>query len=184
MKRYMAVGVLLMLCLSFPSTCFAGRHSVKQYLTKESTVDMTGMNHIFIGWVDLKEDDWGVHGYHTKTEWVDVINSLNASFLGNLKASYLTSRTVVGAKDKTDVNAAGNDLYIKFSDEQVDYDHYHLILSIHFIDPKTNMEIATIPVRPYYGNDWGLRGYLNEALKQVATKLQVEVVGKKEKNQK
>src|ERR1035437_870414 len=74
-------------------------------------------------------------------------------------------------------NAAGNDLYIKFSDVQVDYDHYHLILSIHFIDPKTNSEIATVPVRPYYGNDWGRRNYLKAALDEVGTKLGVEVTG-------
>ena len=51
------------------------------------------------------------------------------------------------------------------------------ILSIHFIDPKTNSEIATIPVRPYYGNDWGLKNYLKAALDEVGLKVQVEVTG-------
>jgi len=52
-----------------------------------------------------------------------------------------------------------------------------LILSIHFIDPKTSSEIAMIPVRPYYGNDWGLKNYLKAALDEVGTKVQVEVTG-------
>jgi hypothetical protein len=34
-----------------------------------------------------------------------------------------------------------------------------------------------IPVRPYYGNDWGLRGFLTEALKEVGLKVGVEVTG-------
>jgi len=98
---------------------------------------------------------------------------LNYSFSRNLVAG----RNTVSAKDKGDENAAGNDLYIKLSDVRVDYNNYHLILSIHFIDPKTNSEIATIPLRPYYGNDWGLKNYLKAALDEVGTKVQVEVTG-------
>jgi hypothetical protein len=86
-------------------------------------------------------------------------------------------RVLTAAKDKGDENAAGNDLYLKFSDVRVDYNNYHLILSIHFIDPKTKTEIGSIPVRPYYGNDWGLKNYLKAALDEVGTKVQVEVTG-------
>jgi hypothetical protein len=52
-----------------------------------------------------------------------------------------------------------------------------LILSIHFIDPRTNAELAAIPVRPYYGDGRGLTGDLKAALEEVGTKLQVEVTG-------
>jgi hypothetical protein len=182
-KRLAVTAVLLLLCISFP-TSLEARHAVKRYLTKESTVDMSKMNHIFLGWVDMNPDEWAFHGYSTKTEWSDVIGSLNAEFLRSLQVTYLPGRTISGAKDKGDENAAGNDLYIKFSDVQVDYDHYHLILSIHFIDPKTNSEIATVPVRPYYGNDWGLRNYLKAALDEVGTKLGVEVTGELQRKKK
>ena len=53
--------------------------------------------------------------------------------------TYLPGRTITAASNKADENAASSDLYIKFSDAQVDYDHEHLILSLHFIDPKTNV---------------------------------------------
>ena len=138
---------------------------------------MKNMNHVFLGWVDLGADDWARLGYTTKTEWTDVIGFENAAFLGDLQATYLPGRIITAAKDKGDESAAGNDLYIKFSDVRVDYNNYHLILSIHFIDPKTNAEIGSIPVRPYYGNDWGLRNYLKAALDEVGTKVQVEVTG-------
>jgi hypothetical protein len=172
MKRLAMTAALLLLCIFLPASLEA-RHKVPRYLNKESTVDMSNMNHIFIGWVDLGVDDWALHGYESKEEWADIIGSLNSSFSRNL----VPGRTITGARNKEDQNASDNDLYIRFSDVRVDYDNYHLILSIHFIDPKTNSEIATIPVRPYYGNDWGLKNYLKAALDEVGTKVQVEVTG-------
>jgi hypothetical protein len=176
LKRLGIITLLLVLCVSFPGSLEA-RHKVPRYLTKESTVDLKNMNHIFLGWVDLEPNAWALYGYSSKTDWTDIISSLNADFSRSLQVTYVPGRTITAAKDNEDENAAGNDLCIKFSDVRVDYDNYHLILSIHFIDPKTNTEIATIPVRPYYGNDWGLKNYLKAALDEVGTKLQVEVTG-------
>jgi hypothetical protein len=175
MKKILVCLAALMLCSMFTTPALAARHKVPVYPNKETTVDMSKMNRIFIGWVDMNADDWGAHGYATKQEWMDVIASLNSSLNSNLIATDLTGRTVVPAKNADDVNAKDCDLYVKFTDVRVDYDNYHLILAIHFIDPKTGQEIGSIPVRPYYGNDWGLRGYLNEALKGVAAKLKVEI---------
>lgn len=171
--RQMITATFLLLCISFPLPSLAARHKVPRYLNKETTVDMSKMNHIFVGWVDLGADDWALYGHGSKTDWSDIIGSLNSSFARSL----VPGRVITSAKDKEDENAAGNDLYIKFSDVRVDYNNYHLILSIHFVDPKTNSEIGTIPVRPYYGNDWGLKNYLKAALDEVGTKVQVEVTG-------
>jgi len=179
MKKSVVTLTILLFCIAFPAQMMAGRHNVKRYLTKETTVDMSKMNRVFVGWVDMHDDDWGAHGYGTKQEWTDVIGSLNSAFNSNLITTYLNGRTVVPAKNKDDEDAKDCDLYVKFTDVRVDYDNYHLILAIHFIDPKTGQEIGVIPVRPYYGNDWGLRGYLNEALKEVGVKLRVEITGSK-----
>lgn len=181
MKKTWVLLAALLLCVTFPTTMFAARHKVPVFSHKETTVDMSKMNRIFIGWVDMHADDWGAHGYSSKQDWVDVIASLNASFISNLTANDLAGRTLVAAKGPDDVNAKGCDLYVKFTDVRVDYENYHLILAIHFIDPKTGQEIGSIPVRPYYGNDWGLRGYLNEALKGVGEKLKVEITGESQK---
>jgi len=175
MRRWVVMAVLLS-SIVFPSHLEA-RHKVKRYLTKETTVDMKDMNHIFLGWVDMVPDDWGVHGYAAKAEWAGAINMLNNAFQRTCQTTYLPGRTVTGAKEKDDENATGNDLYIKFSDVRVDYNNYHLYLSIHFIDPKTNSELAWIPVRPYYGDDWGFVNYLKAALDEVGLKLQVEIMG-------
>jgi hypothetical protein len=178
MKRLVAILAAFLSCIAFPAQMTAGRHSVKRYLNKETTVDMSKMNRVFVGWVDMHEEGWAAipQGYSSKQEWADVIASLNNS---HVIASNLNGHTLVFAKNKDDEDAKDCDLYVKFTDVVVDYNNYHLILAIHFIDPKTNQELGMIPVRPYYGNDWGLRGYLNEALKEVGVKLRVEITGSK-----
>lgn len=153
------------------------RRGAKLYPDKETTADMKGMNRIFLGWVDMREDDWAVRGYKSKAEWAPKIVEMNAEFLRLCQVQLVDGKTVVGAKEKGDENAAGYDLYIKFSDVMIDYSKYHLYLSIHFIDPKTNTEIGSIPARPYFGNDWGLVNYLKNALGEVSQKIKVEIVG-------
>ena len=148
MKHLTFAVTLLLLCISFP-TSLAARHKVPRYMNKESKVDMSDRNHIFLGWIDLEPEAWALYDFHSRADWAEDIAFLNADFLRGLQATYLHGRTITAAKDKADENIAGNDLYIKFSDVRVDYDNEHLILSIHFIDPKTNSEIASIPVRPY-----------------------------------
>src|ERR1700683_1831426 len=113
MKQPTLAITLLLLCIAFP-TSLAARHKVPRYLYKESIADMSHMNHVFLGWVDLEPDAWALYDYKSKADWADVIASLNADFARTLQATYLHGRTIVAAKDKADENAVGNDLYIKF----------------------------------------------------------------------
>jgi hypothetical protein len=141
---------------------------------------MRGMNRIFIGWVDLKEDNWVLAG-EDKDYWVSTIRMLNAQILGSCQRS-LPGKTVVGAKDKGDENTAGYDLYVKFSDVLIDNGHHlipsqagRLYVSIHFIDPTTNAEIGAIPPGPYVGNAWRFVDKLRSALDEVSEKVKVEL---------
>ena len=59
MRRLAIAAILLLLCISFPAS-LAARHKVPRYLNKESSIDMSNMNHIFVGWVDLGADDWAL----------------------------------------------------------------------------------------------------------------------------
>lgn len=175
MKRLAVTLVLLLLCISSPTSLHARG--------KESTVDMRNMNHIFVGWIDLDPDKFLDLGY-SKGEWADVISGVNSRFQKNCQLQYLSGRTVTAAKEVGDENAAGNDLYIKFSDVSFGT-NYRLYLSIHFIDPKTNSEIASIPARTYRAGLCGLVGCLEEELDKVGQKLQTEVQGEpKEKKNK
>ncbi len=174
MKR-LALIVGLLVCLGFHSPLEA--RGPKSY-SKETTADMSGKKAIFLGWVDLPAEGWSLWGYGNREEWVDVIGDLNHDFQSSCQGQYLAGRTVTFAKDRNDENAAGNDLYIKFSDVNIDHDYYGIRLSIHFIDPKTNIEIASVPSRLYYEKRWfKFQLYMRAALDEVSRKIQVEVTG-------
>jgi hypothetical protein len=177
MKRLVVTAALLLLCISFPSSLEA-RHGVKEYKNKETAVDMSKMQRIFIGGINLPAEEGALYGYE-RVDWIEMMAALNQKL-----SRCVLDHNVTVAKDKDDVNTAGYDLYIKFQDVNIDYEYYHLIVGIHFIDPKTNAEIAMIPARPYYGNDWGFKGFMNAALDKVCEKVQVEVTGEPQEKKK
>src|ERR1039458_7153514 len=181
LRRPQLLAVILLVCIGVQPGLAARRRGAKLYPDKETTADMNGMNRIFLGWVDMKEDDWAAHGYSSKADWANKVAGLNIEFLRLCQTKLIGGKTVVGAKEKGDENAAGYNLYIKFSDVMIDYSKYHLYLSIHFIDPKTNAEIGSLPARPYFGNDWGFVNYLKPALDEASQKIKVEVVGGEQK---
>jgi hypothetical protein len=140
MKRFVVTVVLLLLCIASPTAMEAG--------SKKPTVDMGNMKTIFVGWIDVDPEEYRLLGYSTKEDWLKDVEKANAYFQGDLKSRFPVGRTLTMAKNRDDVNAAGNDLYIKFTDVTEDKG-YRLHLAIHFIDLKTNAEIAVIPSDQY-----------------------------------
>ncbi len=166
MKRLVVMAVLLLLCIACPASMEAK--------SAKTTVDMRNMNRIFVGWVDMNPDSWRLLDYDTRSEWSDVIDSLNEYFREELKAEYLPGKTITAAKNKDDQNAAGNDLAIKFTDVSVDKE-YRLHAAIHFIDPKTNTELTSLPLATYRGRVCGLVGCMKKSLDKIGKKINVEV---------
>jgi hypothetical protein len=167
MKRFVVMAVLVLFCIASPTAM--------QAKDKTSHVDMSHMDHIFVGWVDMNPDSWKLLDYDTKKEWADVIDSLNEYFHEELKTVYLPGKTLTVAKNKDDENAAGNDLYIKFTDVSVDKG-YRLHAAIHFIDPKSGAEIAAIPLDSYRGRVCGLVGCMQKSLNKIGEKLNKEIM--------
>jgi len=151
----------------------------KRYLEKETPADMTRAKNVYLGWLDMNPQDWATYGYSTEEEWKQVINELNNWFQAMCRTKYLKGRNVTGAKNATDQNTLGQDLFIKFSKVSIDYDNLYLVLGIEFIDPKTDSVLGTIPVRQYYKGifwtPWGFERYLYNDLEEVNLKLQIEV---------
>lgn len=174
MRRRIAIAALL---ICFGLQCSLEARGAKRYLFKESTVDMSAMKNVFLGWVDMAPDNWAVHGYGDKGAWIEVTNRLNQIFQESCRTQWLAGRTVVAAKDDHDEKAAGQDLYIKFSDVRIDNDTYYIYLSIRFINPKTSSEIASIPPRAYSGRIGGFERHLRTALDEVGQKIQIELTG-------
>jgi hypothetical protein len=169
MKRLAIIATLLLIYISFP-TSLAARNNT-------TSVDMKGMNHIFLGWVDLGSGSYKDLGYVTREDWEKVIATENTGFQESFQTK-MTGRTVVVAKSKDDVNTDGNDLYIKFTDVSVDHG-YRLHISVQLIDLKTNAVIATIPSMKLNGHFCTLQGCLAKDLDDVNEKLQVLIKGSK-----
>jgi len=161
MKRAMIVASFLMLCLALPASLEAR--------DKTPAPDTSNMNHIFLGWVDISLDAYKYLGYSTREDWAKVIKDENISFQEDFQTK-MHGRTVVVAKDKDDVNTAGNDLYIKFTDATVDKG-YRLHLTAHLIDLKTNTEIGSIPNLVLNGHLCSLTGCIAKDLGVVTEKL-------------
>ena len=168
MKRTIVIAVGLLI-VALPVLLMA-----KQ---KAAPVDLKGMDHVFLGWVDISPDDYHHQGYATREEYLAVINHANTAFQENCQKA-LSGRTMTAAKSKGDESTAGNDVYVKFSD--VAYDHgYRLHLSVHFIELKTNAEIGSIPVKTYTAHVCGLESCLIKELDKVSEELQKEFAGGK-----
>ena len=118
MRRQLLV-VFLLLCIGLPPGLAARRRGAKLYPGKETTADMRGMNRIFLGWIDMKEDAWALYGYSSKEEWASMVTGLNSQFLGLCQTKLLGGKTVVGARDKGDEDAGGEDA------RQRSFEHFH-----------------------------------------------------------
>jgi hypothetical protein len=178
MKR-IVVTSLLLFCMVLPASLMAR--------DKKPSVDMSNMNRIFLGWIDLDPDALSLYGHSngdasSKADWIDVDRSLNSIFQRNCQSKYLPGRTITAAKDRGDESAAGNDLYVKFTDVSVDIDKYRLSLSIHFIDPTTNSEIASIPLRKYSERACNFLDCLRGELSQVGSDLQEKLRTDRKRN--
>ena len=174
MRRVTLFVVLFLFCAALPFSVEAR--------DKKPVFDLTNAQHVFIGWVDIDPENYFDLGY-SKAEWEDVIRHENVVFQKKFKEGLkLRFTTVTAAKDRSDENTAGNDLYVKFSNVSFDTG-YALHLTVHIIDLKTNTEIATIPEQKYKGSLCGLTTCMEQEFYEVNTKLQAILGGHVEKRE-
>ena len=158
MKKILVLALLLSYAVS--PAGFAAKQ-------KPSAIDMTNIHRVFLGWVEISSDNYHEQGYRNREEWLNVIGEANRNFSKNCQElKGLAGRTVTVAKDKDDVSTSGNDLYIKFTDAQVDR-KYRLHVAVHFIDLKTNAEIGSVPLEVYKAHFCGLVGCIDKELEEV-----------------
>ena len=162
MKRLFVVAVLF--------ACLEAQAGPK----KETAVDMTAGKNIFIGWVGISSDDWTTLGYADKQPWVAAIDRSNQAFQ-QLCRKALVGRQITGAKGESDENADGQELKVKFSDVRFDTNSYRLDLSIHFTDPRSGSEVASLPLRSYRGGHFSVDNCMRGALEKLADKLKDEM---------
>ncbi len=141
---------------------------------KETAADMSAAKNIFIGWVGVPADDWTTLGYSDKDAWAAVIDRNNQVFQQACRKALL-GRQVTAAKSGTDEAAEGQDLQVQFADVLFDSNSYALHLSIHFLDPRSGKELASVPTRSYRGGHFSVDNCLRGALEKVAEKVGNEI---------
>jgi len=141
---------------------------------KETPASLATAKNIFVGWVDISLDDWTALGYEDKQSWSDVIDRNNQAFQHTCQTKLATYQ-IKGAKNRSDENVAGLDLFIKFSDVKFDVDSYRLYASVHFMDPASGSELASIPVQAYRGGHFSVDNCMRGALEKLADKLKDEM---------
>jgi hypothetical protein len=129
---------------------------------------------VFVGWVNISEEDWPVLGYASRQDWAEAIEVGNLAFQRQLQRK-VPERVVTGAKSGKDGSAKDLDLQVKFEDVKFDTDSYRVYLSIHFIDPRTGAELASLPRQQYRGGHFSVSNCMQGALERVAEKIVQEM---------
>ena len=147
---------------------------------QETLVDMTTARTIFVGWVDINPDDWLPLGYADKQQWSEAIDWHNQAFQRTCQAN-LAGRQITGAKNRSDENASGQELHVRFSEVRFDVESYRLFVSVHFIDPKSGLELASLPIQGYRGGHFSVSSCLRGALEKLARAVEAKVARPRKK---
>lgn len=141
---------------------------------KETPADMTSAKNVFIGWVDIGLDDYLPLGYENRQAWSEVIDRHNRLFQRECQTK-LPGRQIAGANSRSADDASGQDLHVRFSDVRFDTDSYRLFVAVHFIDPQSGLELASLPVQGYRGGHFSVSNCLQGALEKLAEKVREEI---------
>jgi len=156
--------------------------SSPNYTKEDISVDLKGYRSVHIDWVDLIEEDWSRLHYGDSTEWKNDINMLNKNFQNNLKKYWLNNINLTVAKSARSSTNSRSGLLVKFREVYVDYDNYNLHLTIDYIDLNSKRLLKTVKREAYYGNNWGLTGYLSYALDEVSERITWDILQERKKN--
>ncbi len=104
-------------------------------------------NRIYVGWVDLGEQDWVKFGYETKSEWIDEIKAQNVNLQTYTKKD-MKMLHVIGADSKTSAIPWSPDtLVILFS--HVSLIANQLQCEMSFYDGGTRKLLKRMDVQPW-----------------------------------
>ena len=163
------------------SIIFISFGSCVKYYSKESNINLNKYKTIYVGWVDLHEENWGIHFYNSQEEWKTSINKLNSGFQVRLKNEFLTDKIIKSASYDKREPTEKNGLFIKFSNVKIDYNKYYLYMDLAFIDLETNSNLYEIPQCRFYGNAYGFENMLYYALEEAEKLIYREIYLKRYK---
>jgi hypothetical protein len=138
------------------------------------TFDLSHYKNITIGLIDLHEDDWALWRYGNKRAWADVIRYMNEAFFKKCKEN-MSLKNVTAPVDKNDSASGEPGLLVAFTDVEIEYESSSLTGIIHFIDTKSQAEVAKTPLLRFQKKDYGFERYLKNVLDLVASQIVLEL---------
>ncbi len=166
-NRYVVLGMAVVMGMMLAAGCGPVRVT-KQYQK---------FNRIYVGWMDLGENNYAAYGYGTKREWEQEIKSQNIDSLQEYTREYMKRWNVIGANSKTAVITRDpNTLLIKFTHVVLTPGTGQLTCTMSFYDGGTGKLLKTVheapssvDYNPWGGySNWSFSGKLSNSLSGVA----------------
>jgi hypothetical protein len=118
-----------------------------------SSPSLSGYKTIYVGWLDLREDDWKLYGFASKEKWVATIKWANISALQEEFKKDLPEKTITGASSKSDTFPGNSDLYLKFTLNKIEQNFNYcwggvdkLLVDVEVIEGKTGKAVYTASI--------------------------------------
>jgi hypothetical protein len=119
---------------------------------------------LYVGWLDLREDDYAKYRYETKDLWKRAIYYLNVDSLHGFMKEYLPDKTLYFAEQNDRSFPKKGDLYITFDVQQFEEGYNmmggfdYLYVNVSFIDIKTKQTLYNGSIKTS-SNGIGPQGY-------------------------
>jgi hypothetical protein len=112
---------------------------------------LSGYKSIYVGWLDLNEEEWKNCGYASKNIWLAEIKKHNIKGLQEYIKLELPDKTVFGASSKTDTYTGKGDLFLKFKIIKLDtstgaFKDTDFSVDVNFIDGKSGNTLYTASI--------------------------------------
>ena len=124
----------------FLSGCASAFSIVKE---NPASPKLNGYKSIYVGWLDLREDDWKVYEYDSKNTWATEIKRHNTKGLQEYIKAELPGKTIYGAASKSETYSGKGDLYLKFKFNKINQNYNgwgavdEMLVDVDFIDGKS-----------------------------------------------
>jgi hypothetical protein len=116
----------------------------------QSAPKLNVYKNIYIGWLDLREDDWKLYGYTSKNLWLAEIKRHNVTGLQQYIKAELPGKKISGASSKTEKYSGKgkSDLLMKFKLNKLEAEAGmtsldRLYVDVDFIDGKSGKKLYT-----------------------------------------
>lgn len=136
LSKYLVLGIIGMI---FAGGCglFRTSEPMKKY------------NAVYVGWIDLGEENYAAYGYGTKDAWAEEIRSQNIDSLQAYTRKYMHNWNVTGAESKTAVAPGDpNTIVVKFSNVVLTPGTDQLRCTMSFYDGASGKMIKSVNEEP------------------------------------